>query len=337
MAMQPQPGAPVVEAPKKKSKKKLLIIIGLIVLVIVIVVGAIIGFNVYRSNTYNSAVEALDAENYLQARDAFEGLGDYEDAAALMAFAQKGLDYEAAQALLNGGDYEAALPAFRSLGNFKDSVAMAVFCEDTIAYEAADRFFESGNYTDARDAFTALAEKGFSNAVERIDEASYAIAEEKYDSGDYYGAYQDFDALGSYLDSADRMQQCTTPYPNTGELYHNGNYVSTSSAIVINGTNASYAGYYKIYVGSDLVSTIFLNPGGTCSIDVPPGNYTVKEAAGDIWFGEEIMFGDEGYYEVMLFEDDNDYFVLEYNIRVTISLSVANGDIGSLPTGRQGF
>jgi tetratricopeptide (TPR) repeat protein len=337
MIPQPQPGAPVVEAPKKKSKKKLLIIIGLVVLVIVIVVGAIIGFNVYRLNTYNGAVDDLYARNYQQAHDTFEGLGDYEDAVALMALAQKGLDYEAAVALLDEGDYEAALPIFRGLGSFENSVVLAALCEDTIAYEAAIDAFDAGDYEAAQVAFAQLASEDFLDAADWENRVAYAIAERKYDAKDYYGAYQDFAALGSYEDAAARMQQCTTPYPNTGEIYHNGNYVSTASAIVINGSNASYAGYYKIYRGSDLVSTIFLNPGGTCSIDVPPGNYTVKEASGEAWFGEEIMFGDDGYYEVMLFDDNNDYFVLEDNFRVTITLSVADGDIGSLPTGRQGF
>jgi tetratricopeptide (TPR) repeat protein len=339
MIPQPQPGVPVVEQPKKKSKKKIFIIIGAIVLVILIVAGIIIGLSVYRSNTYDSAVEALYAGEYQQARDTLEGLGDYKDAVALMTLAQQGLDYAAATALLEAGDYEAALPVFLSLGSYSNSVAMATLCENTIDYEAATALLDAGNYEAALSMFTALGsfEDSASLATLCENKVAYAAAEQKYNDKDYYGAYLAFAALGSYEDAAERMQQCTTPYPSTGEIYHNGSYVSSSSAIVIDGGNASYVGYFKVYSGSDLVSTIFLNPGGKCSIDVPPGNYTIKEASGDVWFGEEIMFGDEGYYEVMLFDDGNDYFVLEYNIRVTITLSVANGDVGSQPTGRQGF
>jgi tetratricopeptide (TPR) repeat protein len=339
MVPQPQPGVPVTEQPKKKSKKKIFIIIGAIVLVILIVVGVIIGINVYRSNTYDNAVEALYAGEYEQARDAFEGLGDYKEAAALMTLAQQGLDYEAATAFLDAGDYEAALSVFRRLGSYGNSVTMATFCENTIDYEAATALLDAGDYEAALSVFIALGsfEDSASLATLCENKVAYAAAEQKYNEKDYYGAYQAFEALGSYEDAAERMQQCTTPYPSTGEIYHNGSYVSSSSAIVIDGGNASYAGYYKVYSGSDLVSTIFLNPGGKCSIDVPSGNYTIKEASGDVWFGEEIMFGDDGYYEVMLFDEGNDYFLLEYNIRVTITLSVANGDVGSLPTGRQGF
>jgi tetratricopeptide (TPR) repeat protein len=208
-------------------------------------------------------------------------------------------------------------------------------------YLAAIDAFENGDFEKALTAFDALASIGFSDADEWKNKSSYALAEGLYDAADYYGAYKAFRELGSFEDAAERMQQCTTSFPSTGELYHNGSYVSSSSAIAIKSGNANYVAYFKIYSGDTLVSTIFLNPGDSCTIEVPPSTYTIKEASGTAWFGEEIMFGDEGYYEVMLFDGGNDYFSLEYNIITTITLSVSDTDagssVGSEPTSRDSF
>jgi TolA-binding protein len=328
--------APVSAAPRK-SKKPLFIILGAVLLVIIIAVVAVIAFNSYRSGIYEDGLAALNAENYQEAYDTFAELGDYRDASTQMAQAQKGLDYEAACALLDAGDLEGALMAFNALGSYKDSSERAEFCQQTLEYEAAIEAFDAGDYESALDAFNDLSFVGFSDSSEWVDKSAYAIAEKIYEEGKLYEAYQAFKALGSYADSADRAQACTVPLPNTGELYHNGSYVSSSSAIVIDGSNSTYVSYYKVYAGAELVSTIFLNPGGSCTVEVPPGDYTIKEAVGSIWFGEEIMFGDEGGYEVLLFEGDNNYFTLEYNIKVTITLAVLNGDVGAEPTSREDF
>jgi tetratricopeptide (TPR) repeat protein len=330
------PPATVLGAPKK-SKKPLFITLGIAAAVIVLAIAAAIGFDVYRSSSYSNAVANLEAGDYQAAYDAFVNLGDYENAPLLLARAQNGLDYNAAQALLDAEDYEGALAAFDALKGFKDSVDKAALCQNTLDYRAAIEDFEAGDLEAAFDAFSALTTAGFSDSAEWADKTAYAIADQSYEAGDHYAAYQGFKELGSYKDAAERMQQCTTPYPETGEYYHNEAYVSTSSAIVIDAANASYASYYKIYSGSDLVSAIFLNPGASHMTELPPGNYTLKEASGDVWFGEEIMFGDEGYYDVLVFDDGNDYFTLDHNVEVTITLSVASGDIKSSPTDREDF
>jgi tetratricopeptide (TPR) repeat protein len=343
--------APVFEAPQfpqepqaqatpkksKKSKKPLIIALGAVLLVIMLAVGAVVGFNIYRSSTYDDALAALNTGDYQQALETFESLGDYRDAPALVLRAQQEIDYAAAQALLDAEDYEAAREAFLELGDFKDARTLATLCQQNIDYRTALDAFEAGNFEEALRGFTDLAAVGFSDSADQRDATAYAIADQKFNEGDRYAAYQDFEALGSYKDSADRMQQCTIAFPATGELYHNEGYASSSSAIVIDGTSSTYTSYYKIYSGGDLVSALFLNAGSSCTIEVPPGSYTVKEASGAVWFGEEIMFGDEGHYEVLLFDGNNDYFVLEYNIKVTLTLSVADGDVGSSPTDRTDF
>jgi tetratricopeptide (TPR) repeat protein len=342
----PQPSAFQQGAPdlskSKKSKKGLFIALGAALLVVLLVVGGFVGFNIYRSSNYDNAVALFESAEYQQAYDAFDKLGDYKDALWFKDLAQQWLDYEAARALLDAEDFEGAKRAFEALAGFEDSTNLALLCQQNIDYLAAVDSYDKGDFDSALTTFGALASAGFSDASDWKDKTSYALAAKLYDEGDFYGAFKAFKALGSYEDSSARMEQCTTSYPNTGEHYHNGDYVSSASAIAIDGGNASYAAYFKIYSGGTLVSTIFLNAGGSCTIEVPPGDYSIKEATGDYWFGEEIMFGDEGYYEVMLFDGgEYNYFNLGDNIITTITLAATDLDAGSSvgadPTSRESF
>jgi tetratricopeptide (TPR) repeat protein len=325
----PAQQVPAPAKPKKKSKKSIFIIVGAVLLVALIAVGSVIGYNVYRENNYNKALEMLESGDYQGAYDAFGELGDYEDSADWQILAQKWMDYESAVALFDSKDYKGALLAFTALGGFEDSAEYITNCERNITYLDAIADYEAGSYDKALDAFLDLASIGFSDSKEWINKTKYAIANEKFEEGDLYGAYKDFKALGTYDDSADRMKGCTTPFPKTGELYHNGNYVSNRSAIAIDAGNALFVSFFKIYDGDKLVSTIWLNPGGKVTIEVPAGTYTIKEAVGSVWFGEEVMFGDEGDYKVLLFDDKKPYTVIGDNIILTITLSVSGGNTGS--------
>jgi tetratricopeptide (TPR) repeat protein len=338
----PVPSAPPVEPEKpKKPKKGLFIALGVAFFVIVLAVGSLLAFTFYRASSYDNALELLSSGNNQQAYDAFDKLGDYRDAPEMKDIAQKRLDYEAAVALMDAEDYEGAKAAFEALKSFEDSVYLAQACQDNIDYQAAIADYERGDFESALATFSTLAVNQFSDAADWEDKTFYALASKLYDEGDYYGAFGIFKALGTYEDSADRVKQCTSAYPNTGELYHNGDYISNASSISIAGANTTYAAYFKIYDGSTLVSTIFLNAGASCTIDVPPGDYNIKEAVGNFWFGEEVMFGDEGSYEVLLFDDGNDYLHLEYNIIMTITLSPTDSDSGTsiddTPTTREDF
>jgi tetratricopeptide (TPR) repeat protein len=335
---------PPAEAPtptKKKSKKPLIIVVGAALLVILVVVAWLAISNMNRDADYEAALALIGAGEYRQAYDAFDKLGDYEDAVANKELARKWLDYEAALALFDRDDYESARAAFEALGGFGDAREYATLCQRNIEYVEAVEAFEQGDYDAALRIFGSLSSSGFSDAADWEKRVAYAQAEELYDEGDIYGAYKAFKELGSFLDSAARMANCTLPIPNSGEHYHNPSYVSSASAIAIDAVNANYLTYFKIYSGDTLVSTIFLNPGARQVIEVPPGNYTIKEASGDLWFGEEILFGDDGYYEVMLFDSGNEYFYLEDNIITTITLDVSDNDpgnsVGGKPTGRGDF
>jgi len=329
--------APVPAKPKKKSKKWIFIVIGAVVLVALLVVGGIVGYGMYQSNNYDKAMEMLKSGDYQGAYDAFGDLGDYEDSASQQALAQRNMDYLAAVALFDGEKYEEALKAFEALNSFKDSATYVEDCQLNLDYLAAVALFDDGDFEAALSAFIALSLVDFSDASDWVDKTNYAIADKMYKDGDKYGAYKAFRALGSYKDSKDRMKKCTTKFPKTKEIYHNDKYVSSRSAIAIDATNAVYVSYFKIYSGKTLVSTMWINEGGSLTIELPPGKYSIKQATGFTWFGEDIMFGDEGLYEVMIFSNNSKTYDLKDNIIVTITLAATEGNMGAENTSRDDF
>ena len=295
------------------------------------------GFNVYRTSTYEKAVAMLESGDYQGAYDTFAKLGDYEDSVEQQKLAKQWIDYREARILYDTRDFEAALSAFQNLETFEDAGDYVIACELNIDYRKAVTDFDKGLYESALATFIRLSEEGFQDARPWINKTKYAIADEKYEDGDLYGAYSDFKKLGSYEDSANRMKQCTTPLPSTSVLYKNSAYDSTRSFIAIDCAKVQYPCYFKVYSGTNLVAVLWINGGEKLTIEVPPGNYSIKQATGDDWFGEEILFGDEGFYGVMLFDGDNDYFSLADNYIITITISVSGGNIGSKETDRENF
>jgi hypothetical protein len=135
------------------------------------------------------------------------------------------------------------------------------------------------------------------------------------------------------------VQSCITPYPESGVLYQDDAFKSSRSAIAIDAANSTTACYYKIYSGETLAATMFINAGSKVEVDLPPGTYTLKQARGKDWFGEQIMFGDtdiinqQSYYETLVFEDGSDRLDLGDNIIMNISLAAATtGNISGRAT-----
>ena len=67
---------------------------------------------------------------------------------------------------------------------------------------------------------------------------------------------------------------------------------------------------------------------------MPKGSFTINEANGSTWYGENEIFGEDGYYcvldTVLEFENRGEgYEVLLY--------SVEDGNLGSYPTSMNGF
>jgi len=334
----PAPAQPApVQAQKRKSNKTALIVVGAIVLIALLVAGGFVGFSVYRSSTYEKAMAMLQSGDYQGAYDTFGKLGDYEDSADQLRLAKQWLDYREARILFDTRDFEGALLTFQELGDFENSGDYVKACEMNLDYLQALSDFENSLYDEALVIFIRLTDEGFQDAKTWISKTKYTIADEKYQGGDLYGAYKGFKELGSYEDSEGRKEACTTAFPDTGVIYKDSDYGSTRSQITIDSSKSPSSSYFKIYHDTTLVAVLWINGGEKLTIDAPPADYSIKQATGDPWFGEEILFGDEGYYEVILFDGDKEYFTLSDNTIATISLSVSGANTGSKETDRTTF
>jgi hypothetical protein len=292
------------QLPKKKSMLVPIIVIAAVV--VVLVVAGIIGYFAWqesvRSDKYNDASQAMAEGKWDKALDGFLELGDYQDSVSQAALAALYIDYESAKQLLDQGKYQEAKDAFKL-------VQIAATDGDLL------RLLDTG-----------------------IKKCDYGLADAVLQSGDNYGAYKLFRELGNFEDASARAEACKLPMPATGEIYHNPAFVSTASSMKWDCGNANKPRYFKVYSGDTLVAQVFVVAGGSHEIELPPGAYTIKEAYGDLWWGPDKAFGEEGSYEVMTFDGGSEVYNLGDNIIVTITLSASiDGNVGGRNTNLGSF
>jgi hypothetical protein len=321
-----------IQKPARRKNKKLPMIIGIVVAVVV-VVGGVAGFLFWqesdRSQRYESAQLALYAGNYVSALEGFVGLGDYKDSKDMATVSQDHLDYQTALDQLEAGDRDAAKTALTGLSGMTADSLLAADCSNVLTYIGALELYDAGDFAGAKEKLRTVATSGVPGVSDFTNKCDYALADAELAAGHNYAAYKAFLALGSYSDAAARAESCKLPNPYTGELWHNPDYSSTASSIKIDCTNASSAHYYKVYEGDTLVAQIFINGGSAHELEVPAGNYTIKEGTGDMWFGPDDAFGEKGDYEIMTFEGGSTTYNLGDNRIVTITLN-ASGDGNSV-------
>lgn len=325
--------------PKKKSKKLLFAIIGGVLALVLIVIGIFAVMEIRQANEYDQATSMLSQQSYADAKEKFESLGSYRDSSEKAMLCQQHLDYELALSHMSDGEYETAQQEFKDLVPFEDSADMVAECQRYIEYNSAEGLAVEMNYAEAEGIFRSLAADSFLDSEERANECAYALAEGFLAAGENYKAYKAFLGLGGFGDSADRALGCVIPNPASGEIYRNGDFGATDSPIVISSKDVSNPYYVKIYSGETVVSTIFLNPNSSVTVSLPVGSYTLKAASGKQWFGETDLFGDDGYYYVMVFGGDaGDTMVIEPNYEYTLDLEVAEGgNVDSRNSGRSAF
>jgi hypothetical protein len=176
---------------------------------------------------------------------------------------------------------------------------------------------------------STLKGKGFEEAIEWYNKVSYELAERYLNNGDKYGAFSIFRSIQGYSDAEDRAWQCTDPYPGTGVIYQNDSYRSSAVRLTFDGGRLSVPVYIKLYRDGNLVASIFINAGGSATINLSPGSYRIHEATGVIWFGEDIMFGGDGHYTAMIFDNGSAETYLASNYIYTITLNASEGNVGS--------
>ncbi len=290
---------------------------------------------------YQAAQAKMEAGEYEQARQAFAQLGSFKDAKDLVAECQNTIDYNAAAGLMAAGSNAQARDEFLALGDYQDAPEQAAECQNRLDYDAALLLMNAGRYDEARAAFESLA--GYSDAsplaLECGNHVKYAEAEAAFAQGKYYTAHQMFNVLGPFKNAAERAGACIQPKPNNGEMYRNPDFGSKKVPITIKVGDQDMSMYMKIYSeGGALVSTVYIAANSKTKIKLPAGKYRIKAAYGYDWFGEEEMFGDLAYYELLVFEDGElTAFSSKYIYTLSFLMDTGDGNINSHPESREGF
>lgn len=155
---------------------------------------------------YQHAVNLLESDDYIKAKEEFLCFSGYRDSAVKAKECQDSMDYNYAEALLKSGEYAAAKEAFAALGDFGSAPKKVFECD----YQAAAALMDSGKLEEAEGAFLALG--GFSDSEEQAgkcrNELDYTAAAELLNQKDYEHAYSLFKPLGDYKDSAEKLKEC---------------------------------------------------------------------------------------------------------------------------------
>lgn len=212
----------------------------------------------------------------------------------VMGEAAKANSYDNGVALMQGGEYAKAEDVFKELDDYEDSKQLVSYCQDAQDYEAAMTLKEAGDYEGAKTAFTKLYD--FEDSQEQVKTCQYTLAEGLIEEGRNEAAYNAFMEIQEFNDSLERAEACIVAFPATSEINRNGDFIGYDGILTIDSDDASSPTYIKIYSGDAVVSIIALQPQDKISLDFPAGDYVIKLATGENWFGEEDLFGEAGYY-----------------------------------------
>ena len=170
------------------KKKKRILIIGATSVCICIVVFSI-AHKIYSAsitaNSYQKAVGFIEAGEYDEAIEIFEGLGEYKDSLDRINRINLQKKYLNAVALLEAKNYDDAYGEFLELGNYKDSL---------------DKIEEIEQIKAEMEQIKA--------EMEQIElESRYRKAVSLLKPGTYMRAYDEFAELGNYKDSQEKKKQ----------------------------------------------------------------------------------------------------------------------------------
>jgi len=158
----------------------------------------------------------------------------------------------------------------------------------------------------------------------------------------YYHAMEAFQESG-YSDYEERAAACEQPWPSDGELWHNTDVSGSEMNLVFDvySDNKAKARCFEVYTQDGTkAAVLFLTGSGKVSTWLPGGSYRIKDAAGDVWYGLQDIFGRNGRYEYMSFhefEEDEYLTRLDAGYEWTITVNAEQGNpeaagVGSIDT-----
>ena len=153
------------QAPKKKSKAPFIIlgVAGGVIVLAAIAVAAVFGYKSYTTTQkYNDAMKAFESGNYVEAKEAFEELGDYEESEYYAEYADVQIESDKLDKYVKDKDFKNAISILkireRFFGDQREGKEAKALIKD---YEFADQAFsamDSKDYNAALDKFNNMSE-----------------------------------------------------------------------------------------------------------------------------------------------------------------------------------
>ncbi len=206
------------------NKWMLRVFLGIILLTVPFLAGLCETDEAVLQAQYEEAVALLENQDYKEAQEAFEALGDFSDSKSLANesyWKWLSAEYRRGLSLYNNESYEEAAVIFETLGKYEQSTTYLGKCEMELLrqdYYAARELVKAGAYEEAVAMFEAL--DGFSDSDERAEDARAVLAEQAaleaekmaYEqglslkaSGDLRGAIEAFIESGDYSDGTEQI------------------------------------------------------------------------------------------------------------------------------------
>lgn len=227
---------------KQKAKVRGIIIAAVsAVAVIAVVIGIISNSN--KSSSYNQAMELYSKGQYEEAREIFNDLGDYSDAASYVStidsfLAEKESKYEKGIGYYEKGAYSECITSLVDISDYLDSKDYIEKSVEAI-YQQATEYYEAGNFEQAKELLGKIPDSSSKKMdaellladieeiiIEQTNAANYEQAISYYDNGDYETAQRLFMSLGNYEDSATYLSAIgTSYYKQATDLFNQKQYV----------------------------------------------------------------------------------------------------------------
>lgn len=188
----------------KRTQKKAILAIMIFIAVCAIAAGAYFVFQqVHSWQSYNYAVELMEAGKYDEAKKVFGELDNYKDSADM----SNEIEYRKARDLLSEGKYDSAIERFEKLGEYKDSNEMVKESN----YQKANAFLKDGNAVMARTLYIELdSYKDSKKKTEILGEQIYNSAISFVNSEKYESAIELFEKISDYRDSNEQKEKALT-------------------------------------------------------------------------------------------------------------------------------
>lgn len=237
---------------KDKNPNVLLPIIVIIIILLLITTVCLIYGIALRSKlsgVYDEGIESVMSENYSQAIENFESLGDYKEGPEFIKVANSLIKFGDAKQLFDNAKYDEAVLLLEELDReYDEIVSIAKELDEKYAelgleteapdktvvdrvkeikdcylqaqFEQADELLKSGNYEEASEIFIRLKLAGYEDddlyiakailpKIEEIQKSVYEEAKELLVNGQYDEAADVFTKLKEFEDSKELLERCS--------------------------------------------------------------------------------------------------------------------------------